>query len=268
MGRKLYDHGESIMGEKFGRLTVIGSLPDIKLKSGRFVHAVLCKCECGTEKAIQYYPLIRGDIRSCGCLERESRSRTHTSHGLSHLRIYHTYKGMITRCYSKTNKAYPDYGGRGIYICNEWYTPGVSGNPGFIAFYEWSIQNGYFEQPKGTSRGEILTIDRINNDGPYAPWNCRWVTQESQAKNRRTVNSIVDMDGAVYNHAEFESKYGLKEFSIHSMLINHWTYDDIVYIAHHPELGIRKTTGIKPRFVDKDGFTRLIPTRNNSALYK
>lgn len=75
---------------------------------------------------------------------------------------------MINRCYSQSNSNYPNYGGRGISICDRWRNS-------FEEFYK--------------DMGDPPTIkhelDRINNDGNYEPGNCRWTTHTQQMKNRR-----------------------------------------------------------------------------------
>jgi len=81
---------------------------------------------------------------------------------------------MKERCTNPQATNYPGYGGRGITICVEWLRD-------FQAFYDWSMDNGYYESAK---RGEC-TLDRIDVNGNYEPNNCRWVSMKVQAQNRR-----------------------------------------------------------------------------------
>ena len=78
------------------------------------------------------------------------------------------WQGMKQRCYNPKNIGYKNYGGRGIYICDRWKD---------------DFQNFYDDMHEGYERG--LQIDRINNDGPYSPENCRWVTQAENNRNKR-----------------------------------------------------------------------------------
>lgn len=173
-----------IVGKKFNRLTVLkfDHFKYNKPTKNNYIEKVpfyLCKCDCGNTTILSRTAIQTGATKSCGCLSRE-RSTTHND---SKSRLYGIYRGMRKRCYGKTNGSYHNYGGRGIYICDEW--KGRNATEGYLKFKEWSLSNGYADD---------LTIDRIDNDGPYAPWNCRWVSNDVQAWNKRTTLLIYPSD--------------------------------------------------------------------------
>ena len=89
--------------------------------------------------------------------------------GLSRTRLYNIWKGMCRRCTDPGQKDYPDYGRRGITVCDEWRYD-------FLKFYEWAWEHGYSPD---------LSIDRIDVDGNYCPENCRWASYLEQKLNTR-----------------------------------------------------------------------------------
>lgn len=149
-----------LSSERFGRLVVIKSL-------GK---SWLVRCDCGVEKQATYSNLIRGRSRSCGCLRKE-KSTIHGMAGAQTKAWYTRWHSMRSRCENPNHKSFSDYGERGIYVCDEWQDVRV--------FVDWCIENCPNVEDKS------LSIDRIDNDGPYAPWNCRFATKCDQNLNRR-----------------------------------------------------------------------------------
>ena len=80
---------------------------------------------------------------------------------------------MLQRCENPNSKAFKDYGGRGIKVCQEWHE--------IENFCKWAYNNCYDENAE---RGEC-TIDRIDVNGNYEPSNCRWVDMKTQSNNKR-----------------------------------------------------------------------------------
>ena len=161
------------------------------------------KCDCQSERttiAIKSH-VMRGCIKSCGCLTKISCAKNAKKHGGSKTRLYEVWYDIKRRCYNKKRADYKNYGGRGIEVCSEWL-----GKNGFENFREWAYANGYDENaPYGK-----CTIDRIDNNSGYSPQNCRWIDMVCQANNRRT-NHRIDAFGENHTLAEWARKYDIDE---------------------------------------------------------
>ena len=261
---------KDLLNKTIGRLTVVESAGTKINGSGRHEKLWKCKCECGNEKIVTTATLMAAikanRMISCGCYVSERAGNIHRTHGLRHTRLNSIYRGMCDRCYNNNDPRYVRYGERGIYVCDEWYTPGVHGNPGFINFYNWAMTNGYHDPEPGEERATTLSLERKDVNGPYAPWNCTWIPYGAQAYNRRNTKRIYD-GKRWYVHSEFEDECKVYRGFIGTKLDHGWSESAIIYAARNSELGlyklrpdiVRKRGVPKDTYVDKDGFIHLIP---------
>ena len=189
----------NLIGNRFGRLVVLEEYFEPSRKCTYWI----CKCDCGVKtKPISGSELKRGRVQSCGCLKIERIKEANTIHGGRYTKLHYIWQNMKQRCNNSSGRDYPNYGGRGITVCNEW-------NNSFEAFYEWATANGYNASVK---RGEC-TLDRIDVNGNYEPSNCRWVTQKEQCNNLRK-NLVIEIDGMKKTAKQWADESGLNEATI------------------------------------------------------
>ena len=172
----------NMIGERYGRLTV----DHLYCRGGNGKKLLwACKCDCGNMVNVSRTHLITGHTSSCGCLRTEGNIKRLTKHGLSDTRLFWCWRHMINRCENPKTKAYSDYGGRGIKVCDEWHDSTL--------FIKWALENGYQDN---------LTIDRINVNGNYEPSNCRWVDMKVQSRNKRN-NINITYEGETHCLSEW-----------------------------------------------------------------
>ena len=105
--------------------------------------------------------------------------------------FYNVWQSMRDRCSNPRAKQFSDYGGRGIRVCDRW-------------------QNSYanFAADMGP-RPDGFSLDRIDNDGDYAPGNCRWADRKTQQRNQRRAVYVV-IEGIRHRAIELADASGLK----------------------------------------------------------
>ena len=211
---------KDLTGMKFGEWEVL-SFESYKNKRAHW----LCKCSCGVIKVVNGKNLTYGYTKSCGCGVAERNKKIFTKHGARAKenekteRLYGIWKNMNCRCsksLSRSNPIYNRYIGRGITVCDEW-------KHNYLAFKEWALSNGYEEH---------LTIDRINNDGNYEPSNCRWITIQEQARNRRT-NVFLEYDGKKYVLKDLAKLFGIDRNTLkYHLFVKGRTIEETLRVIH------------------------------------
>ena len=207
----------NLLGQRFGRLTVIERMPNNIRKQAMWK----CVCDCGKEVIVVAGHLRSGHTQSCGCYGHERSAEYHTTHGMSDTRLHRVYHTMKGRCYNPTDKKYYRYGARGITVCDEWLN-----NP--KAFFDWALSHGYKDG---------LSIDRIDNDGNYCPENCRWADDFTQANNKSN-NTRYEHNGVTKTVREWATELGIS-YSAAKSRIARGTFDQFFGVQN---AGVRLIT--------------------------
>jgi hypothetical protein len=199
-------------GERFGRLVILRR--DFSYAPNKAEHARwICQCDCGVSVSVRGTGLRSGETKSCGCLARElssQRGRTIlTKHGKANTPEHRCWKGMRDRCLSPRHRLYPRWGGRGITICPEW--------DDFMVFY----------RDMGPRPSPNHSLDRIDNDGPYAPGNCRWATRSEQQRNTRR-NTLLTYQGRTMPIRAWADETGIHPNTLSSRIKKGWPPDRVL----------------------------------------
>ena len=157
---------KDIKGQRFGYLIAV--MPTKKRSHECVVW--LCQCDCGKLTEVKSNDLLRGNTKSCGCLQKEKARLINLKHGdnrgYKSTRLYRIWRGMKSRCLNPKTHGYCYYGGKGVSIFTRWQN-------NYIEFKGWALGNGYQDN---------LIIDRINSDGNYEPNNCQWITKSENSR--------------------------------------------------------------------------------------
>lgn len=205
-------HSDVTPGISYGRLTIVREVASRVSRSGRRRRYVKCKCDCGATAIIRVDAICGGHTSSCGCLQKEAAARTgqgSSTHHMSATQTYQAWTRMKQRCFNHAHTQYHHYGGRGITVCARWLV--------FETFFH----------DMGVCPPQH-SLDRIDNDGPYSPDNCRWATQKEQMRNTRS-NHMLVIDGTTLCLAEWAELAGVSADCIRGRLRLGWTPQEAIH---------------------------------------
>lgn len=199
------------VGDRFGRLLVLETSGSGYNKNAS---RSKCRCDCGEEIDILTTRLWK--LRSCGCVKLK------TYYNKTHKKEWRAWQAMKARCFRKTNKRYPEWGGRGITVCD-----GIRYNVGFLI------------KLIGLAQTPAHSIDRKDNDGNYSCGECEqcikngwelnihWATAFEQSQNRGSVRKY-NYDNEMLCLSEICRRLDLPLKTIWSRINNGWDFNKAI----------------------------------------
>jgi len=192
---------------RVGKLLLLWELEPAKTKHGQG-RMIMCRCDCGTEKALPFQQLRSGQTKSCGCLRSEACKERSTTHGMKGSSTYRIWNSMKARCKPCGASRYHRYSGRGITVCKRWE----------------KFEN--FLADMGVRPSAKHSLDRINNAGDYTPKNCRWATPHEQNNNKSNTRWVTLRD-ATKPQMEWCRHLGISKSQFQYRFAN-WSHDEIL----------------------------------------
>lgn len=169
-------------GEKFNRLTFIEEYVKKNKKK-----IWLCECECGNIKTYDYYNIITGSVKSCGCYHKD------------HVKEYNwTGLGIIPGSYWKSLKKGAINRNIEFNITLEYILKLFNEQNGLcklsnlkITFKSRIKKNDFFD----------ASLDRIDSNKGYIEGNVQWIVKEiNYMKNKINENKFIDLCKKINNY--------------------------------------------------------------------
>lgn len=140
-----------------------------------------------------------GAILSCGCYNKQ-KLRDRAKHRLLKHPLYRLWANVKSRCYDPKNKAYENYGGRGVKMCDEWVN-----NP--ESFIKWCLNNGW---AKGLFLDKDIKSIKLGLPSPlvYSPEWCNFVTRKEN-NNYTRYSVFITFNGVTRNIVQWADHLGM-----------------------------------------------------------
>lgn len=189
-----------LTGKRIGKLLIIG-FAGIASTNKTMWH---CLCDCGNGRTYDRRDLMKNTLVSCGCYRiQQSKNRVKHKECIDGKisAEYRIYQGAKERCTNPCGRAYPMWGARGIKFL-------------FDSFEE-------FLNHIGRRPSDNHSLDRIDNNGHYAPDNVRWATAVEQAQNRNSTQWLT-INGISKCISDWAKEYNISSTTIGSRRKRGW----------------------------------------------
>lgn len=201
-------------GQKVGHL-IIG-LPLYKDEKHVYYEAT---CDCGSRLRVRVD--VIGKYKNHSCRSCRGKHSLNYKHGLSDTKVHVCWQKILSRCGRKRDPRYTYYGGRGIFVCKRWK----------------KFEN--FFSDMGHPPSSKHSIERIDNNGPYSPNNCKWATKSEQVRNRRVTRWITFNKKRMCLKA-WEEETGIDSSLIRYRLAKGWSTKDALTTRPGSRLNYRR----------------------------